>query len=153
MTRRTVLGAGVSVPPAILAARHLLREPETVMRPREHASKPGGRRAVVTGGTGATGRQIIPILLYVRTMGLKEEAVTSKGFLRTSIFRPGVLDRLEENRWIEGVMRRVVNPLSVATLAAAMVLDAEAPPLAAGAPAEEPVVYNGSGVIARMAQL
>jgi hypothetical protein len=65
-------------------------------------------------------------LLYVRTLGEKEQVTIRAGFERVTIFRPGLLNRQVG----EGVMRRVQDywdlGLTVSTLASAMVRDAEA---------------------------
>ena len=64
-------------------------------------------------------------LLYVRTLGEKEQATIASGFQRVTIFRPGLLNREVGN----GLMRRIQDRfdlgLRVSTLASAMVRDAE----------------------------
>ena len=66
-------------------------------------------------------------MLYVRTLGEKEEAVLSKKFSSVSVFRPGMLDRLVGDRaaenWFTWLLPSMA--LRVDLLAAAMVNDAE----------------------------
>lgn len=67
-------------------------------------------------------------MLYMRTLGEKEEAVVAKKFASVSIFRPGMLDRLVGDRaaenWVTWLLPSLA--LRVDVLATAMVKDAEA---------------------------
>eukprot|EP00039_Didymoeca_costata_P020137 m.340194 g.340194 ORF g.340194 m.340194 type:complete len:268 (+) comp19178_c0_seq1:406-1209(+) len=64
-------------------------------------------------------------LLYLYTMGQKELAVKEQNFLRTTIFRPGMLNRLQSDRALEKVALTFLNGLRVDNLAKAMIRDAE----------------------------
>ena len=68
----------------------------------------------------------IPPLLYIRTIGQKEQTVITNKFERVSIFRPGMLIRLVDNEtWIERIMKSKGLGLRVDDLASAMIYDAE----------------------------
>jgi oxidoreductase len=59
--------------------------------------------------------------LYPQTKGQAEEAVKLQGFPRTSIYRPGLLDRGLQNRFIEKFAKAMFVPaMAVAELARAM---------------------------------
>ena len=67
------------------------------------AKKLGARHAAVISAQGANAGMWVPStyihpLLYVRTMGEKEMAVQAAEFASTSIFRPGMLNRLRSDR-------------------------------------------------------
>ena len=65
-------------------------------------------------------------LLYIRTIGQKEQTVIKNAFDSVSIFRPGMLIRLVENEnWIERIMKSKGWGLRVDDLASAMIYDAE----------------------------
>ena len=65
-------------------------------------------------------------LLYIRTIGQKEQTVIKNKFDRVSIFRPGMLIRLVNNEsWIERIMKSKGLGLRVDDLASAMIYDAE----------------------------
>ena len=65
-------------------------------------------------------------LLYIRTIGQKEQTVITNQFNRVSIFRPGMLIRLVDNEtWIERIMKSKGLGLRVDDLASAMIYDAE----------------------------
>ena len=73
-------------------------------------------------------------LLYAKTLGQKERTITEpdgspKGFERTTIFRPGMLQRLVGDRTAENILNAVFGWMSlrVDDLAKAMVLEAETP--------------------------
>lgn len=73
-------------------------------------------------------------LLYAKTLGQKERTITEpdgspKGFERTTIFRPGMLQRLVGDRTAENMFNAVFGwvSLRVDDLAKAMVLEAETP--------------------------
>lgn len=70
---------------------------------------------------------LIHPLLYMRTMGEKEEATILHPFKSVSIFRPGMLNRLVGDRGWENVFHSILPNagLRVDTLAEAMVQDAE----------------------------
>ena len=64
-------------------------------------------------------------LLYIRTIGQKEQTVIKNKFNRVSIFRPGMLIRLVHNEtWIERIMKEKGLGLRVDDLASAMIYDA-----------------------------
>ncbi len=65
-------------------------------------------------------------LLYIRTMGQKEQTLIKNTFDSVSIFRPGMLIRLVDNEtWIERIMKSKGLGLRVDDLASAMIYDAE----------------------------
>ena len=65
-------------------------------------------------------------LLYIRTIGQKEQTVVKNKFNRVSIFRPGMLIRLVHNEtWFERIMREKELGLRVDDLASAMIYDAK----------------------------
>ena len=65
-------------------------------------------------------------LLYIRTIGQKEQTVIKNKFDRVSIFRPGMLIRLVDNEtWIERIMKSKGLGLRVDNLASAMIYDSE----------------------------
>jgi nucleoside-diphosphate-sugar epimerase len=109
-------------------------------------------------------------LLYVQTLGRKERAVLAqleqsnggslpgKGIRSASLFRPGMLDRRRNDRVWERLLGQwggfhVLNALKVDVLARAMVRDAEAAAAGGWQGAEEPVVYEGNGLIRSAAGL
>ena len=65
-------------------------------------------------------------LLYIRTIGQKEQTVITNKFDRVSIFRPGMLNRLVDNdTWFERILESKGFGLKVDILASAMIRDAE----------------------------
>ena len=65
-------------------------------------------------------------LLYIRTIGQKEQTLIKNAFDSVSIFRPGMLIRLVDNEtWIERIMKSKGLGLRVDDLASAMIYDAE----------------------------
>ena len=65
-------------------------------------------------------------LLYIRTIGQKEQTLIKNTFDIVSIFRPGMLIRLVDNEtWIERIMKSKGLGLRVDDLASAMIYDAE----------------------------
>ena len=65
-------------------------------------------------------------LLYIRTIGQKEQTVIKNKFDRVSIFRPGMLIRLVDNEtWIERIIKSKGLGLRVDDLASAIIYDAE----------------------------
>ena len=65
-------------------------------------------------------------LLYIRTIGQKEQTVIINKFDRVSIFRPGMLIRLMDNEsWVERIIKSKGLGLRVDDLASAMIYDAE----------------------------
>ena len=65
-------------------------------------------------------------LLYIRTIGQKEQTLIKNIFDRISIFRPGMLIRLVDNEtWIERIMKSKGLGLRVDDLAPAMIYDAK----------------------------
>jgi hypothetical protein len=113
---------------------------------------------------GASWIEYIHPLLYMRTMGEKEQAAIDAGFERVSIFRPGLLHRQTGGGGFESVQDAFDLGLKVETLAAAMVRDAEAAGIKTGkeeergegggeAAATEPLIYQGNLVISHAARL
>eukprot|EP00658_Telonema_sp_P-2_P037468 TRINITY_DN2694_c0_g1_i32.p1 TRINITY_DN2694_c0_g1~~TRINITY_DN2694_c0_g1_i32.p1 ORF type:complete len:259 (+),score=32.54 TRINITY_DN2694_c0_g1_i32:132-908(+) len=119
----------------------------------------GVRHASVVSAQGANHRQWavdwIHPLLYVRTLGEKEQAVLGAGFPRVTIFRPGMLNRLVGDRWHENLINRLGLGLSVDVLAAAMIRDAEGgPPSPSDEGAREtPVFFEGNRIIEQSSKL
>ncbi|PNH05892.1 hypothetical protein TSOC_007809 [Tetrabaena socialis] len=72
-------------------------------------------------------------LLYAKTKGLAEEAVVGQGFQRTSIFRPGMLDRGDKTRQGEKLFLKLAPSLDVRDLARIMLLDTLTAPAAGAA--------------------
>ena len=71
-------------------------------------------------------RDWIHPLLYIKTIGQKEQTVIKNKFNRVSIFRPGMLIRLVHNEtFIERIMKEQGLGLRVDDLASAMMYDAE----------------------------
>ena len=65
-------------------------------------------------------------LLYIRTIGQKEQTVIKNKFDKVSIFRPGMLIRLIDNEtWIDRIMKLKGFGLRVDDLASAMIRDVE----------------------------
>ena len=90
-------------------------------------------------------------LLYTHSLGMKEEVIKQQpGFLRVSIFRPGMLNRLVGDRTAENVINAVFGGLRVDVLARAMLNDAES---AAPTEKEGPVVYEGNTLIRTVGNL
>jgi hypothetical protein len=69
---------------------------------------------------------LIHPLLYIRTLGEKQQSVIDSKFPSTSIFQPGMLNRLVGDRGMENIFVNLLPTLRVDVLAEAMVLDAEA---------------------------
>jgi hypothetical protein len=86
---------------------------------------------------------------------MKEQVVKDAvpNFQRISIFRPGMLNRLKEDRTIEIVINRVFGGLRVDDLAKAIIKDAESEVLKDESHIEEPVIYEGNTVILAQSQL
>lgn len=92
----------------------------------------GIRHVSVVSAEGANKDMWVPTtlihpLLYVRTLGEKEEAVLSHDFASVTVFRPGMLNRLTGDRVLENFVNALLPTvgLRVDSLALAMVLDAE----------------------------
>ena len=70
---------------------------------------------------------LIHPLLYIRTLGEKQQAVLDQHFPSVTIFQPGMLNRLVGDRTAENVINWMIPGMSlrVDTLARAMVQDAE----------------------------
>jgi len=66
-------------------------------------------------------------LLYIKTMGQKEQTIVSDySFDYVSIFKPGMLIRLQETgKWFENILKKTGIGLEVDILASAMVNDLE----------------------------
>ena len=56
-------------------------------------------------------------LLYIHTLGMKEEVTKAENFHRLSIFRPGMLNRLKGDRLLENAINYLGFGLPVDTLA------------------------------------
>ena len=114
------------------------------------ASERGVSHVVVVSAQGANPNQWavdwIHPLLYVRTLGEKEEASLSPegSILRRTIFRPGMLNRLKEDRWVEIMINRLGIGLRVDRLAMAMIRVAESDE---PTEREDPVVFQGNAAI------
>ncbi len=102
-------------------------------------------------------------LLYIRTMGEKEQATIDGGLPSASIFQPGFLNRLVGDRMFENILHSFCPSASlrVDTLAMAMVKDAEKQLLAlqnsdkisdnSNSCRNEVRYFNGNGAITRVA--
>ncbi|KAG2447279.1 hypothetical protein HYH02_007609 [Chlamydomonas schloesseri] len=86
-------------------------------------------------------------LLYTKTKGLAEQAVLSEGFPRTSIFRPGMLERGAKARPGEKLFSWL-SSLDVQDLARLMILDALRDPASA-----KPVMFFEMGELQRAKKL
>lgn len=67
---------------------------------------------------------LIHPMLYIRSMGQKQQAAIDNGFKSTTIFQPGLLNRGGDRVW-ENIVNSLGLGLKVKTLARAMVNDAE----------------------------
>jgi len=82
-------------------------------------------------------------------MGQKEEKMKSPGgFLKLTIFRPGMLNRGVTDRFMEKMLSNF--GIDVTLLARAMVNDAES---AMPTAKEEPLIISGNGKITKLANL
>ncbi len=85
-------------------------------------------------------------LLYIRTIGQKEQTVITNKFDRVSIFRPGMLIRLVGNdTWLEHILESIGFGLKVDILASAMIRDGECKHDISDK--ESPLVYVGNDCI------
>lgn len=97
-------------------------------------------------------------LFYGKTIGLKERAMTSAGFDRVTIFRPGMLARSDpDNKQDmthagggEKYFVGLIGGLHVSLLAQAMIVDASAAPPESK---EEPLYISGNGKITAYAKV
>lgn len=64
-------------------------------------------------------------LLYIRTLGEKQQSVIDTKFPSTTIFQPGMLNRLVGDRGVENFFINLLPSLRVDVLAEAMIIDAE----------------------------
>ena len=89
--------------------------------------------------------------LYIQTLGRKEKAVLDRAdaFKHISIFRPGMLNRLKGDRFVENVINYFGIGLSVDVLAQAMIRDAET----SGKSTTEPQIYEGNSMITELSKL
>jgi|GEM_PF-471824 len=84
-------------------------------------------------------------LLYVKTIGQKEQTLIKTLFYRVSIFRPGMLIRqLDKSTLIESILKSSGLGLKVENLASAMIRDAECK---LESNKEIPIVYIGNDCI------
>ena len=87
-------------------------------------------------------------LFYMHLKGAAEAAVQARGFSRTSVFRPGMLDRGDAARFGEAVALKLLPATHVADVARAMIVAVEreaAAARAATAPAP-PAVYETADI-------
>jgi len=82
-------------------------------------------------------------LLYMKSKGEAENAIIDLRFPRTSIFRPGLLDRGSMARGPERFSAKFLGSTSVSDVAAAMIYDAESTVVDG---TEDPVIYEGNEV-------
>jgi len=82
-------------------------------------------------------------LLYLQVKGLAEQEVTKLKFPRTSIFRPGMLERPGSDRFFEKI--GLLSSTHVSVVARAMVLDAESDQPSGDEP-EKPLIYESQAV-------
>lgn len=75
----------------------------------------------------AKGAKIDSWFDYLAAKGDIEERVTHLGFLRTTIWRPGALERPALMRWYEGALALAVKLMPVAILAEALINNALTP--------------------------
>ena len=73
-------------------------------------------------------------------------------FQRVSIFRPGMLNRLKEDRTAEIIINRLFGGSRVDDLAAAIVRDAESQSPPEDGTVEDPLIYEGNSVILAQSQ-
>ena len=94
------------------------------------ASSAGIPHASLISASGANFNQFsvdwIHPLLYIKTMGQKEQTVIEKNFSKVSIYRPGMLIRLlKDETQLEKIVRLFGMGMRVDNLAKAMLIDAE----------------------------
>lgn len=95
------------------------------------AKRLGVKHASVVSAQGANANtwvisDLIHPLLYMRTLGEKEVATINGGFISTTIYQPGMLNRLMHDRLWENVVNDWLGlGLKVNILAHAMIVDAE----------------------------
>jgi oxidoreductase len=80
-------------------------------------------------------------LYYLKIKGLIEKEIIDMKFPRTSIFRPGMLERPNSERWVDKIS--IFTKTHVAKVALVMMLDAESEPADASA-VETPVFYENN---------
>ena len=92
-------------------------------------------------------------LLYTKTMGQKEETVvTEYDFKTVSIFKPGMLIRLmDEKEWYDGITEKLGIGLRVDILAKSMMRDAEEAELRKEGMKVQ--AYTGNSVITKLANI
>ena len=99
--------------------------------------------------------ELVHPLLYMQTLGRKEQMMVDASFAELSVFRPGMLNRLKGDRLWENTVNSLALGLRVDELASAMEMDAVAMVAAAaggnaggnagvGAPNGSPAVYEGN---------
>lgn len=86
-------------------------------------------------------------LLYMRTLGQKADLIANSTVPSRSVFAPGMLNRLTNDRLWENVVNALNIGLSVNTLARAMVKDAEDALLAREGECADTRVYSSNKVI------
>jgi len=84
-------------------------------------------------------------LLYFKTKGEAENAVIQQQFPRTSIFRPGVLNRPGTTRFVEKFIV-TSSALHVEDLAKLMIMDAESPEITDNTVNEKPIFYESAQI-------
>ena len=97
------------------------------MEAAKYASKAKIPHASIISAAGANANQWahkwIHPLLYMQTMGKKEQTVINSNFDRVSIFRPGLLIRLQRTSFLENFIAKQGFGLRVDDLASAMIND------------------------------
>jgi len=88
-------------------------------------------------------------LYYLKIKGLIENEIIGLKFPRTSIFRPGMLERPNSDRWVEKL--GVLSKTHVSKVAAVMILDAESDTPDTNT-VEKPIIYENN-VIAKLGDL
>jgi len=108
--------------------------------------------SVISAQNAAPNRKNMPSwfhpLYYGQTIGQKENAMCDAGFLRLTIFRPGMLERPGSTRTMEKMIGGLLPSLHVKKLAKAMVDDAESTQVKEH---EQPKILSGNSVISNLA--
>jgi len=84
-------------------------------------------------------------LLYLKTKGEAENAVIQQKLPRTSIFRPGPLNRPGTDRMIEKILVPS-SAVHVSDLAKVMIMDAESTEITDNTTAEPPLIYENNKI-------
>eukprot|EP00510_Aplanochytrium_minuta_P000934 CAMPEP_0184010998 /NCGR_PEP_ID=MMETSP0954-20121128/3564_1 /TAXON_ID=627963 /ORGANISM="Aplanochytrium sp, Strain PBS07" /LENGTH=238 /DNA_ID=CAMNT_0026290729 /DNA_START=248 /DNA_END=964 /DNA_ORIENTATION=- len=92
-------------------------------------------------------------LFYGKTMFRKEQSMIQQSFIRTTVFRPGMLERLQNGEPSNNFLKNLLGPLRVDLLAKAMVNDAESAVIGSETDQEETLFISGNKNIAALAAL